>query len=92
MKHYEAIVVGCGGLGSAALYWLSRELGGSVLGIEQFKLGHGRGASQDHSRIIRLEPSTSPNTQPSPRTLTRPTITLKKNRGCGYSTRPGGSL
>ncbi len=54
MKHYEAIVVGCGGLGSAALYWLSRELGGSVLGIEQFELGHGRGASQDHSRIIRL--------------------------------------
>ena len=54
MKHYEAIVVGCGGLGSAALYWLSRELGSSVLGIEQFKLGHVRGASQDHSRIIRL--------------------------------------
>ena len=54
MKHYEAIVVGCGGLGSAALYWLSRELGDSVLGIEQFRLGHVRGASQDHSRIIRL--------------------------------------
>lgn len=54
MKHYEAIVVGCGGLGSAALYWLSRELGDSVLGIEQFELGHVRGASQDHSRIIRL--------------------------------------
>ena len=47
------IVVGCGGLGSAALYWLTRELGNSVLGIEQFELGHGRGASQDHSRIIR---------------------------------------
>jgi sarcosine oxidase len=51
---YEAIVVGCGGLGSAALYWLSRELGPRVLGMEQFRLGHGRGASQDHSRIIRL--------------------------------------
>ena len=51
---YEAIVVGCGGLGSAALYWLSRGLGFSVLGIEQFRLGHQRGASQDHSRIIRL--------------------------------------
>lgn len=54
MKHYEVIVVGCGGLGSAALYWLSRELGPSVLGIERFRLGHDRGASQDHSRIIRL--------------------------------------
>ncbi len=51
---YEVIVIGCGGLGSAACYWLSRELGSSVLGIEQFRLGHDRGASQDHSRIIRL--------------------------------------
>ena len=54
MKHYDAIIIGCGGLGSAALYWLSRELGSSVLGLEQFGLGHERGASQDHSRIIRL--------------------------------------
>ena len=46
--------MGCGGLGSAALYWLSRELGPAVLGLEQFRLGHDRGASQDHSRIIRL--------------------------------------
>ncbi|CAN5805926.1 N-methyl-L-tryptophan oxidase [soil metagenome] len=53
-NRYEVIVVGCGGLGSAALYWLSREVGSSVLGIEQFGLGHDRGASQDHSRIIRL--------------------------------------
>lgn len=54
MRRYEAIVVGCGGLGSAALYRLSRELGESVLGIERFRLGHHNGASQDHSRIIRL--------------------------------------
>jgi sarcosine oxidase len=53
-KSYEVIVIGCGGLGSAALYRLSRELGSSVLGIERFRLGHDRGASQDHSRIIRL--------------------------------------
>lgn len=24
MKSYEVVVVGCGGLGSAALYWLSK--------------------------------------------------------------------
>ena len=53
-QSYGAIVVGCGGLGSAALYRLSRELGSSVLGLERFRLGHGRGASQDHSRIVRL--------------------------------------
>ena len=54
MRSYEAIVIGCGGLGSAALYRLSLELGSSVLGIERFRLGHDNGASQDHSRIIRL--------------------------------------
>lgn len=51
---YEIIVIGCGGLGSAALYRLAKERGSSVLGIERFRLGHSRGASQDHSRIIRL--------------------------------------
>lgn len=53
MKHYNTVVIGCGGIGSAACYWLSRR-GGSVLGIEQFGLGHVSGGSQDHSRIIRL--------------------------------------
>ncbi len=46
-------VVGCGGLGSAALYWLAREAGPAVVGFERHGLGHDRGASQDHSRIIR---------------------------------------
>jgi sarcosine oxidase len=50
---YDAIVIGCGGLGSAAAYWLARRAGGGVLAIEQFRLGHVRGSSQDHSRIIR---------------------------------------
>lgn len=54
LQRYSAIVIGCGGLGSAALYWLSRHAEGPVLGIEQFALGHARGGSQDHSRIIRL--------------------------------------
>jgi sarcosine oxidase len=51
---YEYIVVGCGGIGSAAAYWLARTAGREVLAIEQFGLGHDRGESQDHSRIIRL--------------------------------------
>lgn len=50
---YRYIVVGLGGLGSAAAYWLSQTEGSEVLGIEQFELGHGRGESDDHSRIIR---------------------------------------
>lgn len=53
-RSYDFIVLGCGGLGSAALYWLSRQAGDQVLGLEQFRLGHEYGGSQDHSRIIRL--------------------------------------
>lgn len=51
---FTHIVIGLGGLGSAAAYWLSRQAGNEVLGLEQFELGHVRGESQDHSRIIRL--------------------------------------
>ena len=55
MKHdYHTTILGLGGLGSAALYWAARRLGPDVLGLEQFEMGHARGGSQDHSRIIRL--------------------------------------
>lgn len=53
-QDYEYIVLGLGGFGSAAAYWLARRAGAEVLGLEQFELGHVRGESQDHSRIIRL--------------------------------------
>jgi len=51
---YEYIVVGLGGIGSAAAYRLARRAGADVLGLEQFELGHDNGASQDLSRIVRL--------------------------------------
>jgi sarcosine oxidase len=51
-REFQVAVVGLGGLGSAAVYWLSRR-GVSVIGFDQFELGHVRGASHDHSRIIR---------------------------------------
>ncbi|KAL8586296.1 hypothetical protein ACOMHN_058676 [Nucella lapillus] len=53
-RHFEYIVVGCGGVGSGAVYWLSKRAPGDVLGLEQFEIGHDRGGSQDVSRIIRL--------------------------------------
>jgi sarcosine oxidase len=53
-RDFEYIVLGLGGWGSAAAYWLSKRVGSAVLGLEQFELGHVRGESQDHSRIIRL--------------------------------------
>ena len=53
-RDYEYIVLGLGGIGSGAAYWLARRAGADVLGLEQFELGHPRGESEDHSRIIRL--------------------------------------
>jgi glycine/D-amino acid oxidase-like deaminating enzyme len=61
LEQADVIVLGLGGIGSAAAYWLARR-GARVIGLEQFELGHTRGESQDHSRIIRLsyhDPPTS---------------------------------
>ncbi|MBV9280972.1 MAG: FAD-dependent oxidoreductase, partial [Chloroflexi bacterium] len=52
-QSYKVIVVGAGALGSAAAYRLAKAGESDVLVIEQFELGHSRGASEDHSRIIR---------------------------------------
>jgi len=54
-RAFDAIVVGLGGIGSAAAWRLAASPGSPrVLGLEQFELGHDRGASQDQSRITRL--------------------------------------
>ena len=50
---YDAIVVGVGGMGSAASYYLARR-GKRVLGLERFGLPHSMGSSHGHTRIIRL--------------------------------------
>lgn len=67
---FEFIVIGCGGIGSAAAYWLARSAGREVLAIEQFALGHDRGESQDHSRIIRLSYHDAAYTALTPHTYT----------------------
>src|ERR1043166_8810900 len=50
---YDAIIVGLGGMGSAALYHLARR-GQGGLGIDQFTPPHAFGSSRGGSRIIRL--------------------------------------
>ncbi len=50
---FDAIVVGVGGMGSAALYHLARR-GLRVLGLERFAIAHDRGSSHGVTRIIRL--------------------------------------
>jgi sarcosine oxidase len=49
---FDAIVIGVGGMGSAAACELARR-GRRVLALEQFALGHDRGSSHGHTRIIR---------------------------------------
>ncbi|HRK48003.1 MAG TPA: FAD-dependent oxidoreductase, partial [Nocardioides sp.] len=51
-ERFDHVVIGLGGLGSAAAYQLARR-GHRVLGLERFELGHVRGASHDSSRILR---------------------------------------
>jgi sarcosine oxidase len=52
-KHFNAIVVGVGGMGSATCYQLARR-GQRVLGLERFDIPHDMGSSHGYTRIIRL--------------------------------------
>ncbi|MGH7191927.1 MAG: N-methyl-L-tryptophan oxidase, partial [Candidatus Saccharimonadales bacterium] len=52
MTTYQAIVLGVGGVGGAALYHLARR-GARVVGLDRFPPGHDRGSSHGATRIIR---------------------------------------
>jgi sarcosine oxidase len=67
---YEYAVIGCGVIGASAVYWLAREAGEAVIGIERHRLGHDQGASGDHSRIIRLSYHAPEYTALTPHTYT----------------------
>jgi sarcosine oxidase len=51
-ESFDVIVIGVGGMGSAACYHLARR-GVRVLGLEQFDIPHTRGSSHGHTRMIR---------------------------------------
>lgn len=50
---YDVIVVGVGGMGSAAVYHLAKR-GVDVLGIERYDIPHTHGSSHGESRLLRL--------------------------------------
>ena len=52
-ERYDVVVVGVGGMGSAALYHIARR-GKRVLGLERFDVPHEHGSSHGLTRIIRL--------------------------------------
>ena len=60
---FDAIVIGLGGMGSAALYHLARR-GLRVLGLEQFTVPHVLGSSHGLTRIIRMAYFESPQYVP----------------------------
>jgi sarcosine oxidase len=49
---YDAVILGCGGVGSAALMQLARR-GVRVLGLDRFPPAHNRGSSHGRTRMIR---------------------------------------
>ncbi len=54
MQHeFECIIIGAGAAGASAAYQLAKR-GKRVLLLEQYAVGHDRGASQGHSRIFRF--------------------------------------
>lgn len=63
MSTYDVIVIGCGGVGSAALYHLARR-GARVMGLDRFPPGHNRGSSHGRTRMIRLAYYEHPNYVP----------------------------
>ena len=63
MERYDAVVVGVGGMGSAALYHLARR-GKRVLGIERFDVPNDMGSSHGITRIIRLAHFEAPSYVP----------------------------
>ncbi len=63
MQVWDAIVLGTGGVGSAALYHLAAR-GARVLGLDAFGPAHARGSSHGQSRIIRRAYFEHPNYVP----------------------------
>jgi sarcosine oxidase len=63
MHSYDAIVIGAGGVGSAALYHLAKR-GAKVLGLDRFPPGHDHGSSHGRTRVIRQAYFEYPNYVP----------------------------
>jgi sarcosine oxidase len=52
-RRYDVIVIGTGGVGSAACYYLARR-GKRVLGLDRYDIPNDMGSSHGYTRIIRL--------------------------------------
>ncbi|MDA0990460.1 MAG: N-methyl-L-tryptophan oxidase, partial [Verrucomicrobia bacterium] len=81
---YDTIVIGIGGMGSAALDQLAAR-GQRVLGLEQFDIGHDQGSSHGFTRIFRFAYFEDPAYVP----LIRRAMTLwRELESSGHATEP----
>ncbi|HKA55388.1 MAG TPA: N-methyl-L-tryptophan oxidase [Candidatus Binatia bacterium] len=80
MSTYDCIVIGTGGVGSAALYHLAGR-GARTLGLDRFPPGHDRGSSHGDTRIIRLAYFEHPNYVPLLRRAYQLWAELAERRG-----------
>ena len=80
-RRFDTIVIGVGGMGSAAVYHLAKR-GQRVLGLERFDIPHSMGSSHGVNRIIRLayyeHPSYVPLLQAGLRALARARTTGRR--------------
>jgi sarcosine oxidase len=78
---FDVIVIGVGGMGSAAAFELARR-GRRVLGLEQFTPGHDRGSSHGQTRIIRTAYYEHPAYVPLVRGAFQRWRDLEQRQGC----------
>ena len=88
---YDAIVVGLGAMGSAALYQLSRR-GKRVLGLEAFAPEHQLGSWHGESRVIRMAYFEHPNYVPLLRRAYELWRELERDSGEDLLTETGGLM
>jgi sarcosine oxidase len=86
---YDAVVLGLGGMGSAALAHLAAR-GLRVLGVEQFEPLHARGASTGRTRIIRQAYFEHPSYVPLLRRAYELWDELERRTGATLRARTGG--
>jgi sarcosine oxidase len=85
---YDIIVIGAGGVGSAAAYHCARD-GYRVLLLEQFTVGHSRGSSHGGSRIIRYTHNKLEHADQMPATFDL-WFALERESGASLLTMTGG--
>lgn len=88
MQAYDIIILGLGGMGSAAAFELARR-GRKVLGLEQFSLVHDRGSSHGLTRVIRKAYFENPDYVPLLRRAYERWYDLEQDQGAHLFTECG---